>query len=617
MTGRILLVCVLAVAFISACSKEPEKSTATTATTAGAEVILSATSKTNPALAADSAPAPTTEKGQNGTTEPGSEPQELVADKEAGKQLAQQCQKCHGIDGNKTVDGSPYLAGQQSKYLVTAMQSYLDEEREHEEMKNALQALTKGDILNLATYYSDQAANWKQVKKAKTTKTIAVNKRTIARGKQLSSQCTGCHGQKGNAPIDGSPSLAGLPPAYFKSAFLDYFKGNRREKKVIMKHFSRSLSKSNVAHLAAYFSTQTPKKTQFPIKGNINAGKKIATQACNGCHGMNGNSGSPTIPSLTGHNANYLVMALQTYKNGMRKNKMMKEAVAKYKNSQLVNLAAYYAKQQPKIISPSAITTSKGFDPIGQGGSIASGCNGCHGANGNSSISGTPSLSGLDPQYITMAINTYKTDQRKHNMMKGFVANLSEADIEKVALYYASQEPATTSPARIKTLKADTAAGEAAASACTGCHGDKGNSSQADTPSIAGQEPGYIVSALNAYKSGKRENDAMKNAVAELTSPQIKNFAAYFATQSRSKPEIRLPEAPEVLAEKCFRCHGHNGLSTDGTTPRLAGQLESYLFNALEQYSNETRKQSTMHAMAANLTPLEQKAIAKYFSQLK
>jgi len=541
----------------------------------------------------------------------------LVADPDAGKLLAQKCQQCHGDDGNKSIDGSPYLAGQQTGYLIAAMQSYLNDERPQKDMKNALQALTEDDLLNLASYYNGQDANWKHIKVAKKSSTIAVNKRTISRGKRLSSQCKGCHGEKGNAPINGSPSLAGLPPEYFKSAFLDYFKGNRREKKVIMKHFSRSLSKSNVAHLAAYYSVQIPKKSPFPFNGNAGAEQALASRSCDGCHGLNGNSGSATIPSLTGQNARYLVMALQTYKKGMRKNKLMKDVVTPLKNSQLINLAAHYAKQKPKKIKPATTQQSKSFDPIGQGGNIAAACNGCHGKNGNSSLSGTPSLSGLGPLYITMAINTYKTGQRKHEIMKSLVAKLSDSDIEKVSLYYASQQPTPMPPTLIKNIKADPKAAEAMASACTSCHGDMGNSSQADTPSIAGQEPGYMIFAINQYKNGTRKNDSMQNAVAKLTNTDINNYAAYFAMKTRNKPEVRVPEAPKILAEKCFRCHGHNGLSNDEKTPRLAGQLESYLLNALKQYSDETRKQSTMHAMAANLSLLELKAIAQYFAELK
>ena len=589
MTRRILLVCTLVVFFISACDKGPEMETPTT----------------------DTATATTTENGQEPSPE--SAMQTPVGDKEAGMQLAQKCVECHGNDGNKTVEGSPYLAGQQTDYMLSAMLFYISGERKHEDMSNALQALSETDMLNLATFYNAQTADWKQLKEVKKTRTIAVNKRTIAKGKKTARECIGCHGENGNAPKDGVPALAGLPPEYFRSAVLDYFKGGRREQKVIMKNFKHSVSKSDIDHLAAYFSTQTSKKSLHPAKGNANAGKKLGTKACDSCHGMNGNSGSTSIPSLTGHNAEYLVKALNAYKKRSRKNKMMNDAVATLKNSQIVNLAAHYAKQTPKKVSPGETSQSKGFDPIGQGGSIAATCNGCHGKNGNSTLPGTPGLAGLNPQYLTAAINAYKSGQRKHEMMKSFVTNLSETDVEKVSLYYASQEP-TAMP---NTLKADAAAGESNASACTACHGDLGNSSQANTPSIAGQEPGYIVSAMNDYKGGKREDENMQKAVAELSNADIKNYAAYFATQTRIKPEVRIPEAPEVLALKCFRCHGDNGISTNNKIPRLAGQLESYLFSALKQYSDETRKQTTMHAMSAGLSPLEQKAIAKYFAQLK
>jgi len=536
-----------------------------------------------------------------------------VADITAGMQLSDSCQECHGRDGNKTVAGSPYIAGQQTRYLLSAMKSYISGKRKNDGMKTALQSFSETDLLNLATYYNGQTSNWKQLKSIAKTKAIIVNKKTIAMGKRKAKICAGCHGEKGNTPVNGVAALAGLPPEYFRSAILSYFNKNRHEKTTVMNHFKNTISKSDINYLAAYFSTQTPKITRYAGKGDVKIGKKLGSKSCNNCHGVNGNSGNPTIPSLTGQNIDYLIKALGAYKNGLRKNKMMQDVVTTLKSNHIENLAAYYANQKPKKLVPNIITQSKGFNPIRQGGNIAVACNGCHGVKGNSTLSNTPSLAGLDPQYLSVAINAYINGQRRHDTMKNFVANLSEMDVEKVSLYYATQMPT----AMVNTIKGDAAVGEAIANACTSCHGDDGNSSQANIPSIAGQDPEYIVSAIKAYKDGKRLDKNMQTAVAELTNSDIANYAAYFSAQTRIKPEIRILEAPEVLAEKCFRCHGRKGLGTDNKIPRLAGQLESYLFNSLRQYSNETRKQSTMHAMSAHLSLIELKAIAKYFAHQK
>jgi len=180
MTRRILLICTLVVIFISACSKDPETET------------------------------PVTEKDQD--TSPESASQVPVGDKEAGMQLVQKCQQCHGDDGNKTLEGSPYLAGQHADYMQSAMLSYISGERKHEGMQNALQSLSDPDILNLATFYSAQTADWKQLKEVKKTSTIVVTKDTFASGKKTARECIGCHGGNVNTPKDGVPALAVFPP---------------------------------------------------------------------------------------------------------------------------------------------------------------------------------------------------------------------------------------------------------------------------------------------------------------------------------------------------------------------------------------------------------------------
>ncbi|WP_455205349.1 c-type cytochrome, partial [Kaarinaea lacus] len=133
-----------------------------------------------------------------------------------------------------------------------------------------------------------------------------------------------------------------------------------------------------------------------------------------------------------------------------------------------------------------------------------------------------------------------------------------------------------------------------------------------------GQDPKYIVNALKHYADGKRTNDDMANAVKELNVEQMRDVATYYAAQTPVQLEnINVPKAPEVLAEQCNRCHGENGFSTEADKPRLAGQIEAYLANALRSYRDGTRESTAMHAMADVLTLTELKAIAAYYSEMQ
>jgi cytochrome c553 len=80
-------------------------------------------------------------------------------------------------------------------------------------------------------------------------------------------------------------------------------------------------------------------------------------------------------------------------------------------------------------------------------------------------------------------------------------------------------------------LAADKAAGEKKAANCVGCHGTKGEGS-AQYPSLAAQQPAYIVAQLKAFKAGNRTNPIMQPLAGELSEADIDDLAAYFASPS-------------------------------------------------------------------------------------
>jgi cytochrome c553 len=535
-----------------------------------------------------------------------------VADIAAGKTIAEQsCAQCHGADGATSSNGAPFLAGQQAEYMVTALRSYKEVIRKDNQHHESLQSLENSDFINVAAYYNSLNTVWNPQQYKQEPKTSAsVSQKAIRAGKQQSTPCLGCHGEDGNSISPGIPTLAGLQYDYIKAAINAYFSGDRKEAKVIMQNFKRSMNQKDIANLAAYFSTQKPVRSPLPSSGNVKAGEKAASQQCAGCHGVDGNSINPTMPSLTGQNQEYLIKAIKAYRDGQRKNAMMRAAVKNLKDSSINNLSAYFAAQPPKKVVGADSATGP-FDPIGDGAKIAASCNGCHGNSGNSTNPGIPSLSRLHPTYLTAAITAYRDGSRKHETMKSLVSLLSDMDIEKISLYYATQEP--TASTNAKPGKAEQA--EELASACNGCHGENGNSTDPEVPSIAGQDAQYLTTAITHYAGGSRENETMANAVKELSKEQIRDVSAYFAGQTPVKQEgIDLPVPPEELAQQCNRCHGENGFSEDPTKPRLAGQIQAYLEKALHDYHDGNRESTAMHAMAAVLRLSGIKAISTYYS---
>ena len=69
-------------------------------------------------------------------------------------------------------------------------------------------------------------------------------------------------------------------------------------------------------------------------------------------------------------------------------------------------------------------------------------------------------------------------------------------------------------------------------------------------------------------------------------------------------------------ATTCFACHGVDGNAVDPQYPRLAGQYNEYLQQALHEYKDGRRKNPIMMGMAAALTDQDIEDVAAYFSSL-
>lgn len=72
--------------------------------------------------------------------------------------------------------------------------------------------------------------------------------------------------------------------------------------------------------------------------------------------------------------------------------------------------------------------------------------------------------------------------------------------------------------------------------------------------------------------------------------------------------------AGKVKSQMCQSCHGVDGNSTSPQFPRLAGQHQSYLEKALDDYRSGARKNAIMNGMAAGLKDADIRDITAYFS---
>ena len=346
---------------------------------------------------------------------------------------------------------------------------------------------------------------------------------------------------------------------------------------------------------------------------DVAQGKRLAEATCGRCHGVDGISTVLDVPNLAGQRAAYLYRVLRAYQAGWRGNDTMNGTVKFLNTVALVDVAAYYASLDPPQPAGDAPTAPLSPDPVETGKTAAVGCAGCHGETGVSTIPGTPNLAGLDPQYLVAAMKAYKGGQRNNENMKAVLASVDDVQLDNIALYFALQKP-DRAP---MSAQGDKAAGQAAAAACAGCHGAQGVSGNPATPSLAGQDSQYLTAALRAYQDGSRSDATMKAITTALSDDTGRDLAAFYAAQQPKAPNVRKPLTVVEWAERCDRCHGMNGNSTDPRVPSLGGQRVSYLQKVLRAYKTGARRSPEMAAMSAALSPTDIENLAAHYARQK
>ncbi len=354
-------------------------------------------------------------------------------------------------------------------------------------------------------------------------------------------------------------------------------------------------------------------RAAYANAGDVADGKRVADASCAKCHGTNGISVTKGVPHLAGQRPSYLYVELRAYRSGQRGDDAMKGAVRDLSDDALVKVSAYYASlDTARVGSAEGAKAPPAMpDPVQAGKTAAAPCGGCHGEGGAGKIPGMPSLAGLDPKYLVAAMKAYKSGQRRNEVMTAALAGATDTDINNIALYYALQKPVRTE----NPVAGNQAAGKEAAAACAGCHGEQGVSENPAIPSLAGQDAQYFVVALRDYKDGSRRDEPMKGLVAQLDDAVVKNMAAFYAAQQPQPSKVRKPLTSTEWVQRCDRCHGVDGNSTDPRMPALAGQRLDYLQQVLHAYRTGARKSPQMAAMSEALTETDVENLAAYYAR--
>ena len=163
----------------------------------------------------------------------------------------------------------------------------------------------------------------------------------VERGEKLAYTCLGCHGIEGyrNAyPSYRVPKLGGQKAAYLAVALQGYRDGTRAHPTMIAQ--ASSMTDQDIEDLAAYLSSFASETVE--AGGSQTPGIEQAA-TCVACHGQNGISLSPTWPTLAGQHEDYLVHALNQYRDGTRGDAVMTQMAAALSDADVKILARFYA----------------------------------------------------------------------------------------------------------------------------------------------------------------------------------------------------------------------------------------------------------------------------------
>ena len=191
--------------------------------------------------------------------------------------------------------------------------------------------------------------------------------------------------------------------------------------------------------------------------------------------------------------------------------------------------------------------------------------------------------------------------------------------------------------------------GATKAATCLACHGANGNSTNAEWPSLAGQNAAYIERQLHLLHDGKRvgkTGDAaagmMPPMASTLSDQDIEDVAAYYAMQVPTGLEAdpSFWEAGQKLYRSgdrergipaCAACHGPvgRGNPTAGY-PALRGQQSMYVIKQLGAYSSDARytknakgateggdNAAIMNTIAKRLTEEDMRNLASYIQGMR
>jgi cytochrome c553 len=177
-------------------------------------------------------------------------------DVQRGSTKVQMCIGCHGIVGYQAdfpqVYKVPKIAGQDAKYLASALTAYRSGDRKFPTMRSIAASLSDQDIADIAAYYA-------QLGKPEETVPATLATPVPDKLRTALATCVSCHGVNFSTPTDGTiPRLAGQYADYLEVALKSYkVEGNPHFGRAnpVMGAMAKPLKDDTITQIADYLAT--------------------------------------------------------------------------------------------------------------------------------------------------------------------------------------------------------------------------------------------------------------------------------------------------------------------------------------------------------------------------
>lgn len=174
-----------------------------------------------------------------------------------GRDGAQVCAACHGLDGNTTMaPNTPRLAGQLREFLALQLRHYASGERQHPLMSPIAKGLSPEQVAEVAEWYAAQPPKAPGAASG-APEALQLGERLYAEGKPGAPACRLCHGAKAQGMPPAAARLAGQYADYLVNAMDRYRKGMelKAAASLVMRAVIENLDDTEVRAVAQYLQT--------------------------------------------------------------------------------------------------------------------------------------------------------------------------------------------------------------------------------------------------------------------------------------------------------------------------------------------------------------------------